>query len=971
MRPPADLKPSAESFSFWAEQAYGRGSPRPAPGNRAPESPTPFQAILWPLAAAAGRRLREHSACRPGTLAGPALGDLELHLLVTLAKLAGRSLLQEFHAFRHPRKPTLDLLLERAGGDPGDRVYRAFVRAMLDGGAVGFFQARPPLAGLLAAALEHWLEAAGELLGRYQGHRRALAARFNGGRDLGPIARIQPGAGDRHNRGRTTHILDFRHGLRLVYKPVPAGIVAAWTGLLGWLNRRGADPDFRLLRHLSLDDHGWTEFVATGPCRSREQVRRYYGRCGALLCLAHALGASDCHLENLLAAGEHPVLVDLETVMCPDLWPGGRPTAFRPRGPAEDPLRLGRTGLLPQWTLFGAQLVDLSALGAFEPAAVDRPVWVHPNTDLMDCQWGAGTLAPGPGIPVWRGRPAPPLPWVEDLVQGFRAMHRFLARHRDALLAPGGPLAAFRGRTVRAIARPTHQYERVLFGALAPEVLGDPERFAARTDLARRDAHGKALLRVPPALAAAETRALRIGDIPYFAMSTSGTGLRDGAGRVLVPGVVARRCADLARDQLWALDGAGLERDVAVIRAAFLLRAGASASGFESGEPAHLGPLQGPRHDITRVQGLEEAARLGERLWRQAARPRGGDPRWIALHHLPGRDQQILGWSGPDLYTGQAGIGLFLAALARATGEKVHRNRALAAFRPLLRGLSGADPEDLLLRAAPHGAAGLGGVIYALVQAGLLLDEPGFLAGAAAGAALATPARIAEDRDLGLLWGSAGTLLGLLALWRATGSQDALDRAMACGRRLLQVRGPGPGAARPGPALGGLGHGSAGIAHALRQLGGATGDPRVLRGAERLAAGAAREPGALALLALADPGTRRAEPGLEAGMAQAARWLPGDMDHLCGGTFGRVELLLQGGQARSRPEWTGAARTLAGTARAARRGGYRLWPGAVDLPLPGLFKGLAGIGYTLLRLADPEGLPGVLWLTPPAAPPAA
>jgi hypothetical protein len=153
---------------------------------------------------------------------------------------------------------------------------------------------------------------------------------------------------------------------------------------------------------------------------------------------------------------------------------------------------------------------------------------------------------------------------------------------------------------------------------------------------------------------------------------------------------------------------------------------------------------------------------------------------------------------------------------------------------------------------------------------------------------------------------------------------------------------------------------------ALRRLGAATGDPRVLEAARRLAPGAARSQegaGALALLALSGSGPPGAEAALEGGMARAARWRPGDLDHLCGGTFGRVDLLLQGGLARSRTDWTRAARSLAGAACSARaRGGYKLWPGEVDLPLPGLFTGLAGIGYALLRLADPERLPGVLWL---------
>ena len=52
----------------------------------------------------------------------------------------------------------------------------------------------------------------------------------------------------------------------------------------------------------------------TGSCASEEEIRRYYRRTGHLLCLVYALNGSDFHYENLIADGEHPVPIDLETI---------------------------------------------------------------------------------------------------------------------------------------------------------------------------------------------------------------------------------------------------------------------------------------------------------------------------------------------------------------------------------------------------------------------------------------------------------------------------------------------------------------------------------------------------------------------------------------------------------------------------------------------------------------------------------
>src|SRR5207247_8717689 len=103
-----------------------------------------------------------------------------------------------------------------------------------------------------------------------------------------------------------------------------------------------------LLRHTE----GGSEFTPAGRCTSVEQVSRFYERQGGYLALLYALEATDFHFENLIASGEHPVLVDLEAL-------------FHPRTGGSDPgepiLELEshalehsvlRVGLLPQrvWT---------------------------------------------------------------------------------------------------------------------------------------------------------------------------------------------------------------------------------------------------------------------------------------------------------------------------------------------------------------------------------------------------------------------------------------------------------------------------------------------------------------------------------------------------------------------------------------------------------------------------------------------
>ena len=87
---------------------------------------------------------------------------------------------------------------------------------------------------------------------------------------------------------------------------------------------------------------------------------------------------------------------------------------------------------------------------------------------------------------------------------------------------------------------------------------------------------------------------------------------------------------------------------------------------------------------------------------------------------------------------------------------------------------------------------------------------------------------------------------------------------------------------------------------------------------------------------------------------------PRGLDHLCCGHAGRAELLLEAAHRLDRPDLLALGRERISwmARRAADRESY-----ALPLEIPenhaeaSLFLGLAGIGYTLLRAADPNAVP--------------
>ena len=70
----------------------------------------------------------------------------------------------------------------------------------------------------------------------------------------------------------------------------------------------------------SIEEHtAGLEFVRQKECYTIGGIERFYRLLGGYLAVLFALEATDFHFENLIAAAEHPVLVDLEALFHPRL----------------------------------------------------------------------------------------------------------------------------------------------------------------------------------------------------------------------------------------------------------------------------------------------------------------------------------------------------------------------------------------------------------------------------------------------------------------------------------------------------------------------------------------------------------------------------------------------------------------------------------------------------------------------------
>ena len=375
-----------------------------------------------------------------------------------------------------------------------------------------------------------------------------------------------------------------------------------------------------------------------------------------------------------------------------------------------------------------------------------------------------------------------------------------------------------------------------------------------------------------------------------------------------------------------------------------------------------------------------------------------------------GERDWMLQSAGLDLHNGLPGITFFLAYLAAVTREQRYQDLAEAALHNIRTLLTHPHKQEAIKHIGAFD--GWGGVIYLFSHLGSLWNRPALFQEAEELARL-LPGVIEQDEQLDIMGGAAGCIASLLSLHAVAPSRAILELAMRCGNHLLARAQPmraGIGWKTPLEAtpLTGFSHGTAGIALSLLRLAAASGDERFGQAAsaamayERslfssehcnwpdlrtlgmpaqgrqtgqeeqqrfMASWCHGAPGIglarLASLPYMDDATIRQEI-----MAALQTTLAEGVDNryiLCCGAAGRLEMLLMASRMLEAPhleelvlQRVGELLDLALAAEGEQE------PSAPIKPL-GLMTGMAGIGYELLRVSQPERVPSVLELAPPGS----
>lgn len=401
---------------------------------------------------------------------------------------------------------------------------------------------------------------------------------------------------------------------------------------------------------------------------------------------------------------------------------------------------------------------------------------------------------------------------------------------------------------------------------------------------------------------------------------------------------------DIARERIRVLTARDIELQVSLIRASLKVHQLSNQRVDPTKLPESI--------DSYPSSYLEYAVEIGNHLCRAAIWGCDGTVSWIGSAHVSETGRWKLGPIDASLYDGTLGIGVFLAALSFVCGDRMFYDSAVGALRHSLKYVD-VNPSLGL-------GKGLASYIYALpLLCSFLRSEEWLCSGRNILASLLSRMQSA-DLGLDVLNGAAGVVLACSKWHQHTSDEIALEIAGMCERKILGRLGEFYRASNNGFA-----HGYTGVDAALRRINCAGRPPR-----ERGPHYPIQHPpgkdartfpktwcnGAIgaAFGDLSNP-TRCVEAARE--------FVEGEffVDHVCCGLFGAVELLIESSHETRNSALMEQARNLVARRLKADTVRWVVMLGQKEaLPQPGFFQGIAGIGYSLLRLDRASELPCIL-----------
>ena len=618
---------------------------------------------------------------------------------------------------------------------------------------------------------------------------------------MGEVLFVSDMASDLHCCGQCVLKIETDNGQKFLYKPRQVQTEKALLNLINYAYK-GIGLEECTYGCISRESYGWTAFVEAGDCTDQEQVKRYFKRLGAAICICYLLGTGDLHYENLIAHGEFPVPVDAE-VLCSSA--GGKDE--------EGNYSVLYSGILPDPAI--KSHINILNGGEGEKASIKVARVVNDKTSDMKIAYEYPEMPEAHNQVTLNGVRAAAAGYKNEIAEGFQKAYEYLLENKDYLLQKVEKEC--KGSRIRVLLENTQRYAVLLSGSGHPMVLQKPEK---RRDLLEHIYEGKKELSSKEKLAVEYgIRDMEEGDIPYYYTYMDSHSLFSSRGEEITD-YMTYTLTDCLYNRFARMEKQDGSRQVRIIRMAMDISGYGRDAFINSCIPIEEADFsKGDYKERFYKKAMEIAKWIeDEAIWDEGRKTVG----WVEPL-LIGIKEERVRLSDGDMYfyNGIAGIAVFLYGIHLASGEFGEICNGVK--NTLFRYTDGCLSDRSRLLSENTGLfCGEASLCHAYQ---LLFDITGsydFLEYARRHSELLMEL-VEKDSSSDLIYGNAGAVLTLCGMYSHTSDKIYLEGAVRAADILIshsikQETGLGWVNKAAGAALAGMSHGNSGILPGLVKL---------------------------------------------------------------------------------------------------------------------------------------------------------
>lgn len=902
------------------------------------------------------------------------LDELLNSLIINLEKLLTQTGLRTMVFELHVAKELGEL-----NGNSSESRYTSFVKdKLMDPDYLEFIYAeQPALTRIMMNQTVFYVNNIKECIERFARDYEEIIEVFGIGGDT--LITIETDLGDSHQEGKSVMVFKFSSGKEILYKPKSLKLAKHFTELLRWFNSKGFKYQFKPYRILNFESYSWEEKVENRSCSNNEQLERYHYRLGGLIGVLYLLRGVDFHSENIIAVGEHPTLIDLETLFHHRMqFPEDERYGANAKAVQKIEDSVISIGLLPHLSFktSDGKGIDLGGM-SYAEAEIPGPLLsiVNNYTDEVRFEYRNSIVnLADQNVPKINEKIVESTDYISEIISGFTDIGRIALKYKNELLNEKGPVLEFKNDPIRIILRPTQHYANFIMEGSHPDYM---RNWIERDKLMDKIWFSYLDKKVIPY----EKMELLKNDIPVFFSTPGSKNLISGTGDI-IKDYYEQTSLSLVIERIEDLTEEDIHEQKRLIEMILLAKKG---NERKSEEPKESFTLKNINYEPEKV--IREAIEIGDKLIEASISGDIKELTWVSLdvNYFGQWDISVL---RNGLYSGLSGILIFSTYLYKITKKERFKELAQNVCETI---------TNFPILAADFKSAYFGqtSVIYALTHYIKVFGANKKVIAYVKNSIEQAGEKVKEDKHYDILGGSAGIIQVLINAYEELGYTEALKYAELYGDHLLENQtstsnGSGWINSDTNEILGGFSHGTSGIAWSLLRLHKHSKEEKYLQGALKAiefdrslydsdrdnwidlrntdadtitwchgAAGI----GMSRLLFLEYLKDEELEKEIDIALSTTLKRGLGSNDSLCHGDLGNSELFCMASTTFKEKEYLNIARKIGMNVIEKKNRTGRFTTGAPNnIETPGLFVGTSGIGFQLLRLVAPEEVPSILTL---------